>query len=125
MAELIAISERIDDLVDVLRVVRGCGVPTMAMQTPHVAQRALRSYTHTERLVLFLTERDNLADLRAVLAAATGRVLLIAPRSPPSAALARVAAELGAGLLGRDDPATIREATLVAFASGRPHAAVS
>jgi hypothetical protein len=123
MPELIALSERIDDLADVVRVVRDCSVHCMAIQSRDVARRALRSYCRTQRLVLFLSERDNLADLRAVLQAATGRVLLVAAHSPPSAPLARVAAEHGAGLCGRDDPAAIREATLIAFATGRAQAA--
>jgi hypothetical protein len=77
----------------------------------HVALRMPSAF------VLFLTQRDNLAELRMLLSSTDARVLLIAPLSPPSAALARLAAEYEAGICTRDDSVAVREAMLVALIS--------
>jgi hypothetical protein len=116
--EAVIIGERMEDLIAAAASLRPNAARLTALQTRDVARRA-QTATAPRALVLFLTDRDNLAELRAVLQSATGRVLLVAPRSPPSAALARVATQFGAGLCGRDDPLAVREAMLVALAAGR------
>jgi hypothetical protein len=117
-SEIVIIGGRMEDLVAVSMGLR----PGTRTQTLLQTRDVVRSARHValrmpSAMVLFLTQRDNLAELRMLLASTDARVLLIAPQSPPPAALARLAAEYEAGLCGRDDAVAVREAMLVALVS--------
>jgi hypothetical protein len=121
---IVIIGERMEDLLFAMDRVRAMGYVPLAIRTKDVARRALDIRSMPSRaVVLYLTERDNLADLRPALSVPGLAVLLVAPTSPPRAALARLAAEFGAGLCSREDPAVVREALLVALTAQRHHAA--
>jgi hypothetical protein len=122
---VVVIGERIDELIAAAATL-GPNAVTVA-ETRDVLDRAIdAAATGQNALVLFLTERDNLADLRAVLRTTARPVLLIAPASPPRAALAKLAVDFGAGLCGRDDPPVVREALLISLAAhGRRRTRVS
>ncbi len=120
-SEVVIIGERIEDLLAASTSVREVADTLTMLQTRDVAQRAQAiAPGASRRLVLFLTERDNLAELRKLLESTSARVLLVAPRSPPSAPLARLAAEFGANLCGRDDSPAVREAMLVLLVASGP-----
>jgi hypothetical protein len=116
------VSDRAEDLIGALRVLSDCGV---ALETRDVVNRALAEKGDAEQIILFLTERDNLADLRLLLSSSDARFLLFAPTSPPRAPLARVARQYGASLGSCEDPSAVREATLVAFAAAQPEHATA
>jgi hypothetical protein len=105
------------DIAGALGVLEASGVSASALETHDVLERAARAAASADRLVLFLTERDNVADLRVLLKTTEADVLLFAPTSPPHAALARVAREGGAALCSARDPLPVRQAALVAFVS--------
>lgn len=117
--EILIVGERVEDVMGAAADTKiGLG-HVIAVQAPDVVERALALARSPSRaMVLLLSERDNLADLRALLMGHEAPALLVAPRSPPSAALARLAAEFGAALCGRDDPPAVRQALLVALAAG-------
>jgi hypothetical protein len=115
MRNVAVIGERMEDLAHASAILSSAGASVLAVQAAGAAGRARSLAPPPEALVLFLTERDSLADLREVLARVT-RALLVSPRTPPSAALAKVAAACGASLCGGDDALAVREALLIALA---------
>jgi hypothetical protein len=115
--ELLVLSESVSHITETSKALEPYDISCMAVRTSDVAARARHGAGHAGFLVLYLTERDNLADVRAVLASSGVRVLLFAPTSPPHAALARVAEEYGAMLCSARDPLPVRQAALVAFVS--------
>lgn len=125
MREIVILSEDAEDLIEALRVLKDCQAAATAVQTRDVVQRARTSSGEATGVVLFLTERDNVAELRMLLRQSNATVLLVAPTSPPRASLARVANEYGTGLCSRLDSATVREALLVVLAAGKSERAVS
>jgi hypothetical protein len=122
MSKTLIVGEHAEDLVEALRVLGGCNI---ALQTKDVVRRASTSLGAATGVVLFLTERDNMAELRMLLSTSDARFLLVAPTSPPRASLARIARQYGTGLCSREDALPFREAMLVAFGAGRWEYAVS
>jgi hypothetical protein len=122
VSNALIIGEHPEDLAEALRVLSGCNI---ALQTRDVVRRARRAYRDEVAIVLFLTERDNIAELRALLSHTGAKVLLVAPSSPPRASLARIANQYKAGLCSREDPRPVREAMLIALATSRTDYAVS
>ncbi|MEX1254068.1 MAG: hypothetical protein WEE64_06985 [Dehalococcoidia bacterium] len=115
-SEVVIIGQRMEDLIAVSTRLRPGTRRQTLLQTRDVVRSAQRVVARAPgALVLFLTERDNLADLRTLLASTEARVLMIAPQSPPHASLARLAAEYEAGICGKDDATAVREAMLVAL----------
>jgi hypothetical protein len=125
MSDVVILSERADDLVKSLRAVQDCGLAATAVQTTAPLRRAADSHSQAKRLVIFLTQRDNLADLRALLAVSSAMLLVVAPGATPRAALARLARQAGFGLCMREDPPALRDALIVALVTRRPERAAS
>jgi hypothetical protein len=118
LADIVVIGEQMEDLTAVSARLGSEARSHTLLQTQDVVRDALAARIGAAgAMVLFLTERDNLAELRILLRSTEARVLLIAPQSPPHAALARLAAEYEAGLCGKHDPVAVREAMLVALVS--------
>jgi hypothetical protein len=117
-AELIVLSDRSDDLAETINVVQDVGLVARPLKTPAVAERARKECRRAQRLVLYLTEQDNLDEVRRVLSSTSASVLLVAPRSVRGRELSGLADQFGAMLCGRDDPAAVRQAMLIALASG-------
>jgi hypothetical protein len=115
MRNAVIVGERMEDLAHAAAALHSLRGSVAVLQTRDVVRRALAIQPRPEALVLFLTERDSIAELRELLAG-TVRVLLVSPRTPPSAALARIAAECGASLCGGDDALAVREALLITLA---------
>jgi hypothetical protein len=113
---MLIVGEQPEDLIGALRVLGGCNV---ALQTRDVVRRAHKALRDESRVVLFLTERDNMAELRALLEGTSAAFLLVAPTSPPRASLARIARQYGAGVCSRGDPRPVREAMLIALRKAR------
>lgn len=96
MSHTLIVSEYPKDLAGVLRVLHGHN--TAAIQTSQVVRRARSSAASATHVVLFLTERDSVAELRELLSTSSAAFLLVAPTSPPRATLARIARQCGAVL---------------------------
>lgn len=122
MARTLIVGEHAPDLIGALR---AAGANGSALQTRDVVRRARESYRGESHVVLFLTERDNIAELLELLSDAKAAYLIVAPTSPPRASLARVARQYGCGLCSREDPLAVREAMIVALASTRKDYAAS
>jgi hypothetical protein len=117
---ILIVGERMEALLFAMDRVRAMGYVPLATRTRDVARRALNAAPmHARATVLFLTDRDTLTDLRSLLAAPGPLTMLVAPTSPPRAALARLATQYGAAICSREDPAPVLEATLVALLTSR------
>jgi hypothetical protein len=116
MARTLIVGEHAPDLIGALRALGANGI---ALQTRDIVRRARESHRGESHMVLFLTERDNIAELRALLSDAQATCLIVAPTSPPRASLARVARQYGCGVCSRADSPAVREAMIVALASTR------
>jgi hypothetical protein len=120
MPRTFIVGEHAEDVAGALRVLGG----GTAVQTKGVVRRARSSAGSATHVVLFLTERDNVAELRDLLSTSSAAFLLVAPASPPRAALARIARQYRAALCARGEPAPLRDATMIAFTASRPEYAV-
>jgi hypothetical protein len=125
MADVILVDASLDSLTRWAAALQGARFGVSLAEAPEPTRMARRLISLRPAVMLIgLSGRESVVDLRDLLdERGDSRVLLLSPRMPVRAALAKVADRHDAVILSREEPPIVIASTVIAMLAARPRAA--
>jgi hypothetical protein len=118
--EIVLAGPDVGQLIDLSLALRGKQYEVSILHAHQPLAEVMKQHRAPAAIVMVMCERENVADLRALMSRwPTTAVLVLTPDRPPAAAIARIVRSFGCAVLPADEPNVVVVATVIALAAIR------